>query len=93
VFEAGSLSLDTRTMKISIEGVPVAVSPLEYRLLAYLIHHKGRVVSAGEIVEHLYGEDDARDANALEAIVTRLRKKLGAAVIVTRKGFGYSIPG
>jgi DNA-binding response OmpR family regulator len=93
VFESGSLSLDTRTMRVSVDGVPVPVSPLEYRLLAYLIHHKGRVVSAGEIVEHLYGSDDAREANALEAIVARLRKKLGPAVIVTRKGFGYSIPG
>jgi DNA-binding response OmpR family regulator len=79
-------------MRVSVDGVPVPVSPLEYRLLAYLIHYKGRVVSAGEIVEHLYGEDDAREANALEAIVTRLRKKLGAGVIQTRKGFGYSIP-
>jgi DNA-binding response OmpR family regulator len=93
VFEAGSLSLDTRTMRISIDGVPIAVSPLEYRLLAYLIHHKGRVISAGELVEHLYGEDDAREANALEAIVARLRKKLGPEIIQTRKGFGYSIPG
>ena len=93
VFEAGPLSLDTRTMRVSIDGVPVPVSPLEYRLLAYLIHHKGRVVSAGELVEHLYGEDDAREANALEAIVARLRKKLGPEVIQTRKGFGYSIAG
>jgi DNA-binding response OmpR family regulator len=93
VFEAGPLRLDTRTMRISVDGVPVPVSPLEYRLLAYLIHHKSRVVSAGELVEHLYGEDDAREANALEAIVARLRKKLGPEVIQTRKGFGYSIPG
>jgi DNA-binding response OmpR family regulator len=80
-------------MRVSIDDVPVPVSPLEYRLLAYLIHHKSRVVSAGELVEHLYGEDDAREANALEAIVARLRKKLGPEVIQTRKGFGYSIPG
>ena len=93
VFEAGSLSLDTRTMRVSVDNVPVSVSPLEYRLLAYLIHHKDRVVSGGEIVEHLYGGDDARDANAVEAIVTRLRKKLGASTIQTRKGFGYSISG
>jgi DNA-binding response OmpR family regulator len=93
VFEAGPLRLDTRTMRVSIDDVPVPVSPLEYRLLAYLIHHKSRVVSAGELVEHLYGEDDAREANALEAIVARLRKKLGPEVIQTRKGFGYSIPG
>ncbi len=93
VFEAGALSLDTRTMRVSVDGLPVSVSPLEYRLLAYLIHHKDRVVSGGEIVEHLYGGDDARDANAVEAIVTRLRKKLGPSLIQTRKGFGYSIPG
>ena len=93
VFEAGTLSLDTRTMRVSVDGLPVSVSPLEYRLLTYLIHNKGRVVSGGEIVEHLYGGDDARDANAVEAIVTRLRKKLGASLIQTRKGFGYSIPG
>jgi two-component system, OmpR family, response regulator len=92
VFEAGSLSLDTRQMRVCVEGVRVAVSPLEYRLLAYLLHQKGRVVSPGELIEHLYGGDDARDANSLEAIVTRLRKKLGPTAIETRKGFGYYIP-
>ena len=69
----------------------VPVSPLEYRLIAYLLHHKGRVVPPGELIEHLYGDDDARDANALEALVTRLRKKLGPDVIETRRGFGYLI--
>jgi two-component system, OmpR family, response regulator len=92
VFEAGSLSLDTRHMLVCVEGVRVAVSPLEYRLLVYLLHQKGRVVSPGELIEHLYGGDDARDANSLEAIITRLRKKLGPTAIETRKGFGYYIP-
>lgn len=91
LIEAGGLSLDTRQMRIFAEGVPVQVSPLEYRLVSYLMHHKGRVVPAGEIIEHLYGDDDSRDANALEALIMRLRKKLGPNAIETRRGFGYLI--
>lgn len=91
VLEAGPLSVDTRQMRVTVNGVSRNVSPLEYRLVAYLIHHKGRVVTPGELIEHLYGDDDARDANALEAVVTRLRKKLGADVVETRRGFGYTI--
>jgi two-component system OmpR family response regulator len=92
VLTAGPVSIDTRQMRVMVDGANVAVSPLEYRLVAYLLHHKGRVVSPGELIEHLYGDDDARDANALEAVVTRLRKKLGAGVVETRRGFGYVIP-
>jgi len=91
VIEAGALSLDTRQMRIARDGVPVTLSPLEYRLVSYLMHHKGRVVPASQLLEHLYGDDDARDANALEAVVARLRKKLGAAAIETRRGFGYCV--
>lgn len=91
VMQAGPISLDTRQMKVARNGVPIAVSPLEYRLLAYLMHQRGRVVAASELLEHLYGDDDAREANALEATVARLRKKLGAGIIETRRGFGYAI--
>lgn len=91
VLEAGPVSLDTRQMRVTVDDVPVALSPLEYRLLAYLMHHRGRVVDAGELIDHLYGDNDAREANALEAVVTRLRRKLGADVIETRRGFGYVI--
>ena len=56
------------------------------------MHHQGRVVPPGELIEHLYGDDDARDANALEAVMTDCRKKLGADIIETQRGFGYSIP-
>lgn len=93
VIEVGALTLDTRQMRVSRDGAQIAVSPLEYRLLAYLLHHKGRVVAPSELIEHLYGDDDARDANALEAVVTRLRKKLGQDVIETRRGFGYIVAG
>jgi DNA-binding response OmpR family regulator len=91
VLELGSLRLDARQMSVTRNGVPVTLSPLEYRLLAYLMHHKGRVVSGTELLEHLYGEEDARETNALEAVVTRLRKKLGPAAIENRRGFGYTI--
>ncbi|CUA97653.1 response regulator transcription factor [Pannonibacter indicus] len=89
VIEAGALTLDTRQMRVSRDGVPVSLTPLEYRLTAYLLHHKGRVVPPAELLEHLYGDDDARDFNALEAVITRLRKKLGPDAIETRRGFGY----
>jgi DNA-binding response OmpR family regulator len=92
VIEAGPLSLDTRQMRATVNRVPVTLSPLEYRLLAYLMHHQGRIVPAPELLEHLYGDDDAHEANALEAVMARLRKKLLPAVIETRRGFGYSIP-
>jgi two-component system, OmpR family, response regulator len=91
VIGAGPILIDTRQMSVSLSGRPIQASPLEYRLLAYLMHHKGRVVPAGELLEHLYGDDDARDANALEALIKRLRKKLGADAIETRRGFGYAI--
>lgn len=93
VLEAGELALDTRQMRLLSGGKQVSVSPLEYRLVAYLMHHKGRVVPPGELIEHLYGDDDARDANALEALIMRLRKKLGPDAIETRRGFGYAIAG
>lgn len=93
VLESGPISVDTRHMRVAVDGAEVQVSPLEYRLLAYLLHHKQRVVSASELIDHLYGNDDARGANALEALVTRLRKKLGAEAIQTRRGFGYFIEG
>lgn len=91
VIENGALSLDTRQMQVRRHGVPIMLSPLEYRLVAYLLHHKGRVVPGTELIEHLYGDDDARDINALEAVLKRLRKKLGPDTIETRRGFGYII--
>jgi len=91
VIQAGPLTLDARQMQVAVDGIPKSLTPLEYRLVSYLVHHKGRVVPPGELLEHLYGDDDAREANALEAVVTRLRRKLGRDVIETRRGFGYVV--
>ena len=92
VLKSGPLSLDTRQMRISLRGVPIALSPLEYRLLAFLMHHAGRVVPPTELAEHLYDSGNDRDPNAIEVIVARLRRKLGSDVIETRRGFGYLVP-
>ena len=88
----GPVSLDTRQMKVSVNGVPLALSPQEYRLLSYLMHHAGRVVSQLELTEHLYAQDFERDSNAIEVLVGRVRRKLGVDLIETRRGFGYVVP-
>lgn len=89
--QVGRLTVDLNRMTVAIDGVPQALTPLEFRLVAYLALHRDRVVPPGELLEHLYGDDDAREANALEAIVARLRRKLGAGIIGTRRGFGYHL--
>ncbi len=91
VIEVGRLLLDTRLKQVSLDGVPVPLSLLEWRFLSLLAHRKGEAVPTGAIIEQLYGDDDARDANAVEALVTRLRRKLGAGVIETRRGIGYAL--
>jgi DNA-binding response OmpR family regulator len=85
----GGLRLDTTRMSAVFEGAPAKLSPLEFRLLDFLAHQSGRAVPADELAEHLYGASESGDANAIEAIVARLRRKFGAEVIVTRRGFGY----
>jgi len=87
--EAGDLCLDTNRMGVAVRGVPVQVTALEYRLLACLMQNPDRPVPPSELLEQLYGDDDAREANALEAVIARLRRKLGPGVIGTRRGFGY----
>lgn len=89
VQSVGDLTLDANRMTVTLCGIPVAVTALEFRLMAYLMLHRDRVVPPTELLEHIYGDDDAREANALEAIVARLRRKLGSGVIGTRRGFGY----
>lgn len=89
---AGEVELDERQMKVTLRGVPVALSPLEYRLIAFLLHHRGRVVSQQELDENVYGHGEDHESNALEVLVGRVRKKLGADLIETRRGFGYLVP-
>lgn len=87
----GPLQLDTRSARVTLDGQSVKLTSLEYRLLSYLIHHGGRVVSRSELVEHLYDQDFDRDSNTIEVFVGRLRKKLGADFIRTVRGLGYCL--
>lgn len=85
----GPIRLDTRSSSVSVDGIPLALTSHEYRLLAYLMHHQGKVVSRTELTEHLYAQDFDRDSNTIEVFIGRLRRKLGADVIHTVRGLGY----
>ena len=88
---AGDIRLDTRSGKVTRAGEPVKLTAQEYKLLSYLMHHKGKVVSRTELIEHIYDQDFDRDSNTIEVFVTRIRKKLGQDVITTIRGLGYSL--
>lgn len=92
VVSYGDITLDERQMKVSVRAVPVALSPLEYRLVVYLLTHRGRVVPQHELEENVYGHGEDHDSNALEVLIGRVRKKLGPGLIETRRGFGYLVP-
>lgn len=87
----GPVRLDTRSSRVTVDGAAVRLTSHEYRLLAYLMHHAGRIVSRTELVEHIYDQDFDRDSNTVEVFVGRLRKKLGVDVIQTVRGLGYLI--
>jgi two-component system OmpR family response regulator len=87
--ECGPLRLDTKASKADVDGKPLKLTSHEFRLLAYLMHHMGEVVSRTELVEHLYDQDFDRDSNTIEVFVGRLRKKMGIDLIETVRGMGY----
>ena len=87
----GAIVLDPRSAKVTRDGVPVKVTSHEFRVLSYLMHHRGRVVSQGELTEHIYAQTADRDSNTVEVFVARLRRKLGASFIETVRGLGYRL--
>jgi two-component system, OmpR family, response regulator len=87
----GALVLDARAAKLTVDGAPVKLTGHEFRVISYLMHHRGRVVSQGELTEHIYSQDFDRDSNTVEVFIARLRRKLGASVIETVRGLGYRI--
>jgi two-component system OmpR family response regulator len=86
------VSLDARSAKVTLHGEPVKLTSHEFRVLSYLMHNRGRVVSQGELTEHIYAQKFDRDSNTVEVFVARLRRKLGASFIETVRGLGYRIP-
>lgn len=89
----GAVVLDPRLAKVTLDGSPVKLTSHEYRVLSYLMHHQGRVVSQGELAEHIYAQDADRDSNTVEVFIARLRRKLGASSIETVRGLGYRMGG
>jgi two-component system, OmpR family, response regulator len=91
IIETGDLQIDLRSQIISVAGEMKNLTPLEFRLVHFLVMQNGRIVSQIELSDSLYDHDHDRDANAIEAIVSRLRRKLGAGIIQNKRGFGYFI--
>ena len=89
--QCGPVVLDTKSGRVSLDGQTVKLTSHEYRLLSYLMHHQGRVVSRTELVEHMYDQDFDRDSNTIEVFVGRLRKKIPAELIRTVRGLGYCL--
>ena len=89
----GAVTLDTRLSQVSLDGVPVKLTSHEFRLVSYLMHHRGRVITQAELVDHIYAQSFDRDSNTVEVFIARLRKKLGAGFIETVRGLGYRVRG
>ncbi len=91
VLQCGPILLDTRSARVSVDGLPVSLTSHEFKLLSYLMHHPNQVLSRSELSEHLYAQDSDRDSNTIEVFVARLRKKLPAELIETVRGLGYRL--
>ena len=85
----GPVSLNTGSSRVTVDGAAVKLTAHEYKLLSYLMHQQGRVISRTELTEHIYSQDFDRDSNTIEVFVGRLRRKLGVDVIRTQRGLGY----
>jgi two-component system OmpR family response regulator len=85
----GRLTLDPRAAKVTVSGVLVKLTSHEFRVLSYLMHQSGRVVSQAELIEHIYAQSADRDSNTVEVFIARLRRKLGGSFIETVRGLGY----
>ena len=88
----GPVALDPRSAKVTLNGQAVKLTSHEFRVLSYLMHQRGRVVSQVELSEHIYAQDLDRDSNTVEVFVARLRRKLGTSIIETVRGLGYRVP-
>jgi two-component system OmpR family response regulator len=89
--ECGDLRVDTRAARATVGGEPIRLTSHEYKVLAYLMHHRGRVVPRTELVEHIYDQDFDRDSNTIEVFIGRLRRKIGNDRIQTERGLGYRL--
>jgi two-component system OmpR family response regulator len=91
IISLAGLNLDPASQRVCLNDTTLDLTPLEYRALAYLMMHPGKVITKTELTEHIYGQDDDRDSNVIEVLINRLRKKIGADLIRTRRGQGYEV--
>ena len=91
MIQAGALSLDTRTSVVQWQGATVKLTALEFKVLSYLMHNQGRVISRSELTEHIYRQDFDRDSNTIEVFIGRIRKKISPTIIKTVRGLGYQL--
>jgi two-component system OmpR family response regulator len=89
--EIGDVVVATDARRVTRAGRPIGLTPREYALVEFLALHRGRVVSRTELYEHLFDEDEDTLSNLLDVHVSNVRKKLGAGLITTHRGHGYSI--
>ena len=87
----GDLVLDTRHSRFSYDGQPVQLTSYEFRVLSYLMHHAGQVISRSQLSDHIYAQDQDRDSNTIDVFIGRLRKKIPAPIIETVRGQGYRL--
>ena len=85
----GPVLLDTRAGRVTVDGQAVVLTSHELRVLSYLMHRQGQVVSRAELTEHIYAQDFERDSNTIEVFIGRLRRKLPPGAIETVRGLGY----
>lgn len=91
VLEVGDLRLNSATGQVTVNGVPVKLTAYQYKVLDYLMHHAGRIVSRSELTEKIYSQDHERDSNTIEVFIGILRRKIGSNRIITEKGLGYRL--
>jgi two-component system OmpR family response regulator len=91
VLEVGDLRLNAATGQVTVNGAPVKLTAYQYKVLDYLMHHAGRIVSRSELTEKIYSQDHERDSNTIEVFIGILRRKIGANRILTEKGLGYRL--
>ncbi len=91
--ECAGIQLDTRSGQVALDGHAISLTAQEYRLLTYMMHHAGNILSRSELIDHLYAMDDDPDSNTIEVFISRLRRKLGTSRIETLKGQGYRLGG
>lgn len=91
MLKLGPLNYDSHADRFTLDGLPLTLTAHEHRILAYLLHHSGRVVSRTEIAEHIYARDLDPDSNTVDVLIGRIRRKLGRPMIHTERGRGFRL--